>query len=366
MTTLEQLPPDQRAVLSLLLRQSKHYEEVATVLGISPEAVHDRAHAALAVLAPRQARLLDPGARDLIGDYLLGQQDDGQAAATKTYLAGSTPAREWARALAVELVKLAAEAVPEIPAAPEQAAAPERTAAPEQAAAPERTAAAGAVVAAAPGAGVAAAAARAPRDRTAAPGNATPARDLPATAPGSASPISRRGGAILLGAIVVIAAVVVAIALSSGGSANDNKSGARNGEQVSSTKSGAAETGGKGSTKAKAKLEKAAALKAVQPGGSAEGAALIASEGSKRALYLTAKGLAATEGFSYVVWLLPKSGQPIPFGRTPSVSSKGTLQAAEVLTQEPSTLSGVEITRETATHPSSPGTVVLKGDFVGS
>jgi hypothetical protein len=337
MTTLEQLPPDQRAVLSLLLRQRKRYEQVATVLGISPEAVHDRAHAALAVLAPRQARLLDPDARETIGDYLLGQQDDGQAAATKTYLAGSTPAREWARALAVELVKLAAEAVPEIPAAREQTVAPERTAAPERTVAPERSAA---------------------PERTVAPERTA--------APGSASPISRRGGAILLGAIVAIAAVVVAIALSSGGSATDNKSGARNGEQVSSTKSGAAETGGKGSAKAKAKLEKAAALKAAQPGGSAEGAALIASEGSKRALYLTAKGLAATEGFSYVVWLLPKTGQPIVFGRTPSVSSKGTLQAAEVLTQEPSTLSGVEITRETATHPSRPGTVVLKGDFVGS
>ncbi len=346
MTTLEQLPPDQRAVLSLLLRQRKRYEEVATVLGISPEAVHDRAHAALAVLAPKQARLLDPGARETIGDYLLGQQDDRQAAATKTYLAASTPAREWARALAVELVKLAAEAVPEIPASREQAAA------------------SGPAVAAG---------AQAPRDvtagaRDAGPASraATPARHVPSTAPGSASPISRRGGAILLGAIVVIAAVVVAIALSSGGGGGGNQPGTRSGEQASSTRSSVAEAGGNGSAKAKAKLEKAAALKAVQTGGSAEGAALIASEGSKRALYLTAKGLAATEGFSYVVWLLPKTGQPIPFGRTPSVGSKGTLQAAEVLTQEPSALSGVEITRETVTHPSTPGTVVLKGNFVGS
>lgn len=329
MTTLEQLPPDQRAVLSLLLRQRKGYEEVATVLGISPEAVHDRAHAALAVLAPKQARLLDPDARERIGDYLLGQQDDGEAAATKTYLAGSTPAREWARALAVELVKLAAEAVPEIPPAREQAG---------------------------PSGEAGAAAMRAARVPATAP-------DASATTPASALRISRRGGAILLGAIVVIVAVVVTIVLSSGGSGG-NQPATRSGEQASSTKSGATRKGGKGS--GKAKLEKAAALKAAQPGGSAEGAALIASEGSKHALYLTAKGLAATEGFSYVVWLLPKTGQPIPFGRTPSVGAKGTLQAAEVLTQEPGTLSGVEITRETAAHPSTPGTVVLKGDFVGS
>lgn len=344
MITLEQLPPDQRAVLSLLLRQRKRYEEVATVLGISPEAVHDRAHAALAVLAPKQARLVDAAARELIADYLLGQQDDRQAAATKAYLAGSTPAREWARALAVELVKLAAESMPEIPGAREQAGSDrQRVAAPPQAPpAPVAT-------------GPSLAAAMTGEKREAAPH----APDAVADA-ASSLPISRRGGAILLAAIVVIAAVVVAIVLSSGGG---NQPGSRTGEQASSTKSGAAETGTSGS--GKAKLEREAALKAAQPGGSAEGAALIASEGSKRALYLTAKGLAATEGFSYVVWLLPTTGHPIPFGRTPSVGAKGTLQAAEILTQDPAKLSGIEITRETNEQPSTPGTVVLKGDFVG-
>lgn len=343
MITLEQLPPDQRAVLSLLLRQRKRYEEVATVLGISPEAVHDRAHAALAVLAPKQARLVDAAARELIADYLLGQQDDRQAATTKAYLAGSTPAREWARALAVELVKLAAESMPEIPGAREQAGSDrQRVAAPRQA--PPAPAATGPPLAAITG-----------EQREAAP-------HAPDTGAEGASslPISRRGGAILLAAIVVIAAVVVAIVLSSGGG---NQPGSRTGEQASSTKSGAAETGTSGS--GKAKLEREATLKAAQPGGSAEGAALIASEGSKRALYLTAKGLAATEGFSYVVWLLPTTGHPIPFGRTPSVGAKGTLQAAEILTQDPAKLSGIEITRETNEQPSTPGTVVLKGDFVG-
>src|SRR5437764_14605448 len=56
MSRLEELPPDQRAALSLLLGQRKSYAELAHVLGISETAVHDRAHAALAVLAPRKAR----------------------------------------------------------------------------------------------------------------------------------------------------------------------------------------------------------------------------------------------------------------------------------------------------------------------
>src|ERR1700733_7913230 len=74
MSRLDELPPDQRAALSLLLRQRKSYAEVATLLGISELAVHDRAHAALAVLAPRRARELSSERRLEVGDYLLGQQ----------------------------------------------------------------------------------------------------------------------------------------------------------------------------------------------------------------------------------------------------------------------------------------------------
>ncbi len=320
MTRFEELPPDQRAVLSLLLRQRKRYDEVASVLGIEPGAVHDRAHAALAVLAPRQARLVDPADRERIGEYLLGQQTAAQAAATKAYLASSTPAREWARALAVELVKLATEALPEIPsgAPPAQPAPP--PAPPAKAAAVDH--------------------------------------DGAAADPSAALPISRRGGAILLAAIVVIAAVVIAILVSSGGG---NNNGAGNQTASHSSTQSASQTKESGSSKAK--LEWEAALKPPQAGGTGEGAALIASEGSKRALYLAAKGLPATDGFAYVVWLIPRHGQPFPFGRTPSVGAKGTLQAAEVLTSSPSSLAGIEITRETAAHPKVPGTVVLKGDF---
>ena len=44
MTRLDQLPPDQRAALSLLLRQQKSYAEVAALLGISEQAIRERAH----------------------------------------------------------------------------------------------------------------------------------------------------------------------------------------------------------------------------------------------------------------------------------------------------------------------------------
>jgi hypothetical protein len=74
MSRLDDLPPDQRATLSLLLRTRRTYADVAALLDISERAVHDRAHAALAVLATTQARALTPDQRAEVGDYLLGQR----------------------------------------------------------------------------------------------------------------------------------------------------------------------------------------------------------------------------------------------------------------------------------------------------
>jgi hypothetical protein len=118
MSRLEELPPDQRAVLSLLLRQRKSYVEVATLLGIGQRAVHNRAQAALAVLAPRQARELTPGRREEVGNYLLGQQTPSARAGTRAHLAESAPARAWAHAIAAELAPLAAVPLWEIPQLP--------------------------------------------------------------------------------------------------------------------------------------------------------------------------------------------------------------------------------------------------------
>lgn len=118
MSRLEELPPDQRAALSLLLRQRKSYAEVAAMLRIPPGAVHDRAHAALAVLAVQQARALDPPRRLEIGDYLLGQASVSERLRTRTYLGGSEPAREWARTVAAELAPLTdGKRLPDIPGA---------------------------------------------------------------------------------------------------------------------------------------------------------------------------------------------------------------------------------------------------------
>jgi hypothetical protein len=71
MTELDRLPPDQRAVLSLILDRGKSYREVAEMLAIPESAVRDRAQAALDALAeepgtpggPRSAAPARVGAR---------------------------------------------------------------------------------------------------------------------------------------------------------------------------------------------------------------------------------------------------------------------------------------------------------------
>ncbi|HTZ62508.1 MAG TPA: sigma factor-like helix-turn-helix DNA-binding protein [Solirubrobacteraceae bacterium] len=54
MSPLDDLPPDLRATLSLLVDRGKSYAEVADLLGIPESAVRERAHAALDALAGEQ------------------------------------------------------------------------------------------------------------------------------------------------------------------------------------------------------------------------------------------------------------------------------------------------------------------------
>ncbi len=110
---LEPLPPDQRAVVALVLQQGRSYDDVAALLGLPVDAVRDRAQAGLAALSPGNglpAEITGP-----LADYLLGQQSECDAAATRGLLAESAPAREWATGVAARLEGVAPQGLPEIP-----------------------------------------------------------------------------------------------------------------------------------------------------------------------------------------------------------------------------------------------------------
>jgi hypothetical protein len=321
MSRLDDLPPDQNAALSLLLRRRKSYAEVATLLGIEERAVHDRAHAALAVLAPRQARELTPERREEVGDYLLGQQASvSERIRTRSFLDSSTPGRAWANALSAELTPLAGASLPEIPEeAPEPGGAPDADSQAQR-----------------PGP---AAAARSSAAHT--------ARPLPS---------SRVGGALLLAAIV--AAVVVAIILIADGGGSHKHQGSSASAVGSSTGAGSTAT-----TAAKTKENRRITLTSPDPASKSIGVAEVLSEGSKYAFYLAAEHLPASNGFFYAVWLYNSPTSHEALSRSPPVGSNGRLQGGALLPNDAGKYHTMLLTRETSQRPTQPGPTVLSGAF---
>jgi hypothetical protein len=336
MSRLQDIPPDLRAVLSLLLGQRKDYAALAGMLAIEQRAVHDRAHAGLALLAPQQARALTPAQREEVGEYLLGQADPAQRAAALALLQSSPPAQAWAQALSVELAPLAAQPLPEIPAA------------------------------------------------------ASPETPPTSTAP-PAAPSSRRGGAILLGglAVVAIAAVALIVGLSGGGgstpgatntstnsatetstgttdttgsSTSDSSTTPSSGKAGSSGSSNS--SGGSGTTTGETHVEATLPLTPPDPSSKALGIVEVASRGSAHAFLIAAEHLPPTNGFRYAAWLYnPASSESLLLGQGPTVGSNGKLTAAGGLPENAARYSKIILTEEHSQKPTQPGTIVLSGTF---
>src|ERR1700733_5200082 len=106
MASLESLTPDQRAVLDLVLRRGRSYDDIAGLLAIDRAAVRARALAAFDEIGPETG--ISPESRALITDYLLGQLPGPVAEQTRERLAESPYDRAWARVVAAELEPLGA------------------------------------------------------------------------------------------------------------------------------------------------------------------------------------------------------------------------------------------------------------------
>jgi hypothetical protein len=346
MSRLDDLPPDQRATLSLLLRRRKSYADVAAMLDIAERAVHDRAHAALAVLAAPQARELSAEQREEVGDYLLGQRTGTvERLATRTYLEGSPQARAWAHALTAELAPLSAGAsLPEIPAGTQSKARPQSPP-PALGRLPSHT--------------------RGPSDEDGREGAASlPPIPLSRQRPDAARPAprSRLGGALLLAAIVaVIVVAVVLIAKSGGGGSHSSSNSAAPETETGTTSS----TGSTGTQTGKAKEDKRITLSSPDSTSKSAGVAEVLSEGNQYAIYLAAQHLPESKGkgFFYAVWLYNSATSFEAVSRAPEVGSNGSVQGGALLPKDAGKYHAMLLTRETASTPTKPGPVVLSGAF---
>ena len=311
MSRIDDLAPDQRAVLQLLLGQGKSYVELSEMLRLDPDAVRQRAVSALDELGPRGGEVPPPDERAEIADYLLGQQAASQRRATRELLETSAPARAWARVVAGELRPLAGDGLPEVPAE-------------------------GAEVEEAFGALDAREARRAEADRS-----------------------SRVGGAVLIIGAVIVAVAIILIVRSSGG--NDNKDSASTTTPTTQTSTSTTANGQPQVVNQVNMTPGAAAPKSV-------GVMYILKQGGQFALAVQAQDLPpTTQGRFYAAWLVGKGIAPRPLGFTPVVPSKGKtagrLEFANALPDGANKYKRVVITAESQRNPKTPGAVALRGDL---
>jgi hypothetical protein len=390
------LPTDQRALLSLILRRGRAPEQIAGVLGIDEQALRSRARTALLALARPLASGLERGELERLADFLLGLQEEAERLVSLDALYASAPLRALARELAqalselsprpLELVELLEDAPPPdatnssaqtgVPRAPavavrrrmharEGSATPpprppqaERSAGPTPLRAPRarslRSAGARLQRLRAAGGGLPAGALGALRRGPGAAGRAE--GNAAKRAPGEPS---RVGGALLLIAILgaILGALLLSGALGSSGPAESVRSASA--ERAPSGRS----TGSSSTAAAQAVPE--AIIKLTGPTGSgASGEAVIARVGAALDIAIEAHGLSPSKGASYIVWLYNSPSSFLAVGRAPAVESDGRLPgSASTLPEGAAGYHYLIVTRESSSLPTHPGEIVLRGNL---
>ena len=324
MASLDSLPPDQRAVLDLVLQRGRSYDDIARLLTIDRAAVRARALAAFDGIGPDTG--LAPESRALITDYLLGQLPERVAEQTRDRLAESPYERAWARVLASELQPIASKPLPEIPEGPRGTEPTPRGTEPTPRKA-ERT--------------------RVPR-----PGD---------------RPTSRLGGVIFLvaGAIVVVAIVVVLIAVIGAAKSSTHTSSPSAAASSTTTKSSttpAAAAGTSATSTTGAKIVGQVNLNPPTGTGAAKGVAFIVQAGTALGVIIQATGLAPNSHNAYAVWLsnTPSNSTRVGFVNQ-AVGKDGKLQTGGPLPANASQFKELLLTLETQSNPTAPGQTILRG-----
>lgn len=259
MATYDQLAPDQRAVIDLVLSRGRSYAQIGDMLDMSEERVRDLARDALGELAPATARRVDPDWRGQLADYILGQQAGPESAATRGHLKRSEPARAWALSLMDSLDHLLQDG--DRPEIPEPGAGRERRERSPRAAAAEK-----------------------------------PARAERPSSPRTLSPEARKAVrrrriiAAALGGLAVLAAVLLLTVVIGGGDDEDG------GQADTGTQTTPAQGGQQPEIVAQAVLSPTR-------GERGQGAALITRQGQAAALLIRAQLARSQRGEQYVVWL---------------------------------------------------------------
>ena len=310
MASLDSLSDGQRAVLQLLLRQNKSYDDLAGLLKTDLDAVRARARGAVSALGPDPAGI-DADRRDEIADYLLGQQSASRRAATREYLAGSAAGRSWARKVAAALSPLADGDLPDVPAEREEVS------------------------------------------------EAFDALDRRAARQVEVKQSSQLGSRLIAAGIGVALAIGIILALSLGGEDDP--------EPTATTPAGTTSTQATTPTGDVFEIKAQGSLRPPEDSDlDARGEVAIVHfpDNDQFRLAFQATGLppSSTRGSAYGVWLYSSRTQNQFLGfPDATVGPDGKLETVSDLAPDTPTYSEVLLTRETAEAPKQPGTIILRG-----
>jgi hypothetical protein len=378
MSALQTLPPDQRAVLQLILKQGRGYADLSGLLKIDEAAVRARALAGLETLGEGSGQALSPQRRAQVADYLLGQQSGADLDATRTYLDDSAAARRWATALRAQLAPVARDPLPEIPAASTNGhAVADATAPADEAgsldprtAEPDATAEHASVgpfddgddaLDDAPPA-VPAAASRDPRgERSGAPAF-RPRPDEPG--PDGPRRSSKVGGIVLIVGVAVLIAVLAIVLI--GGGDDEPSSSATPAATQSATGADGQTTGEDGGGATAPQVLAQVNLNATAPGSDAAGIGWVQRVDGRPMIAVQVARIAPNgEQDVYAAWLRATNGSARFLGFVPSqVGRDRTFTVSASLPGDVSRYDEVIVTRETITsaeRPTRPQAVVLSG-----
>jgi hypothetical protein len=319
MAPFDDLPADQKAVLQLVLRQGRAYDDIAGLLKIPASAVRDRALGALDRLGPDDPGGLDDDRRGEIGDYLLGQQTASERAETRTFLEGSAPGRARARQIVAELRAAdigAGDALPDIPADPVET------------------------------------------------GEASDALEARRAASAGQERSSKLGGILLLGGLGCIVAIALLLIFNVFGGNDDNKGDTLAADTTTAQTASTSTTGTTGTTGTSVEAQINLTPPGHPDGGAAKtlGVANIASQDGQRALAVVGQNLPASG--HYVLWL--RKGDTTKFlGFFPVVkgsgNDKGRLQGLAPAPSDLDNYDEILVTRERSDKPTKPTAIVLEG-----
>jgi Sigma-70, region 4 len=361
MATLDQLPPEQRAIVELVVQRGRSYQTLAEVLQVPQARVRELAREALTELSPRTASRVDIDRRGQVADYLMRQQSPEEERATRDYLKQSESARAWALSLLDSLDPLyengAAPSVPEPAGEATEAAAaatvedrlrtrererarkePVRKEEPEEEEAVEEKAAAE-------------------------PEAAKPKREL---SPEAESALRRRRILGAVAGLALLAGIVVAVLAIAGVFSSDKKSSSSSSASTAAssttTPSGSSTTAGQSPVQVVGGI----ALNPLGKNNKSQGVAYIVQQGNQRYVVIQAKVPPlpnSQKAAAYEVWLYNSNTDARSLGAQ-YTNAQGVLQGRAPLPADVGKFKSIDISRElfdkNAGHSNNS---VLRGDF---